>query len=251
MLCQQWIYKNILLSQDIHSCAHGFAPSKSIVSNAEPHLNKTALLKMDLRDFFPSIPIEWVINFFSGLGYANNVSYYLASLCCLDNSLSQGSATSPYLSNILLVSLDNRLDKISKTYQLAYTRYADDLTFSGNYIPHAFIHIIENIIESYGLQTNTSKTRLQIKPGQKIVTGISISGSKVSLPRSTKREIKKEFHFIKKYGLLSHISKMKIKDPFYLDVIQGKLSFWLQVEPTDRFALNAFNHIKELKRTSA
>ncbi|MGG5873917.1 retron St85 family RNA-directed DNA polymerase [Pseudomonas peli] len=247
MLCQQWIYQNILLSQGIHSCAHGFAPGKSIVSNAKPHLNKKALLKMDLVNFFPSIPIAWVLNFFSALGYAHNVSYYLASLCCLNGFLAQGASTSPYLSNILLFSLDNRLNKLARAYDLDYTRYADDLIFSGSYIPHNFISIVEKIIEKYGLSPNREKTRLHTNPGQRIVTGVSVSGENLALPRSSKREIKKEFHYIRKHGYLSHIAKRKIKDPFYLDVVQGKIAFWLQIEPNDNFARNAFNYIKELK----
>lgn len=245
--CQSWIYKNILLSQSVHDCAHGFVPGRSIVTNARCHLNKKALLKMDLKDFFPSIPMSWVVNLFSGLGYSNNVSFYLASLSCLDDSLAQGSATSPYLSNILLVGLDRRLNKLAQAYNLSYTRYADDLAFSGEYIPHNFILIIENVITDYGLSPNKSKTKLHLNPGQRIVTGVSVSSDRLTLPRSTRRDIKKEFHYIRKYGVLSHISKSKIRNPFYLDVIEGRLAFWLQVEPENAFALDAIRYIRGIR----
>lgn len=245
--CQSWIYKNILLSQAVHDCAHGFVPGRSIVTNAKCHLNKKALLKMDLKDFFPSIPMSWVVNFFSGLGYSNNVSFYLSSLSCLDDSLAQGSATSPYLSNILLVGLDHRLNKLAQAYGLDYTRYADDLAFSGDYIPHNFISVVEDIVTDYGLTPNVSKTKLHLNPGQRIVTGVSVSGDRLTLPRSMRREIKKEFHYIKKFGLLSHISKSKIRNPFYLDVIEGRLAFWLQVEPGNSFALDAIRYIRGVR----
>jgi RNA-directed DNA polymerase len=245
--CQAWIYKNILLCRDIHDCAHGFVPGRSVVTNARCHLNKKALLKMDLKDFFPSIPMSWVVNFFSDLGYSKSISFYLASLSCLNGSLAQGSATSPYLSNILLVSLDSRLNKLARAYNLSYTRYADDLAFSGDYIPHKFISIVEGVVVDYGLSPNKNKTSLLLNSGQRIVTGVSVSGGRLTLPRSTRRDIRKEFHYIKKYGVLSHISKEKIRNPFYLDVIEGRLSFWLQVEPDSTFALDAIGYIRSVR----
>lgn len=247
LMCQDWIHHNILKRSEVHHCSQGFVEGKSIISNASTHLNRKALLKMDIKDFFPSIPINWVINFFHGLGYSENVSYYLASLCCLDDSLPQGAATSPYLSNILLFSLDNRLERISNSYSLKYTRYADDLTFSGNYIPHSFIKIIEDIITDFGLSANHEKTKLHTKPGQRIVTGISVTGERIALPRSKKRSLRKEVYFIKKFGLLSHLGKLKSKEPNYLESLEGKLGFWLQIEPNCEFARESIEFIRNLK----
>jgi len=236
--CQRWIYKNILLTQKIHDSVHGFAPGRSIISNASCHLSQDVMLKMDLENFFPSIPINWVINYFNKIGYAQNVSFYLASLCCHKSHLNQGSATSPYLTNILLRSLDGRLSKLSKSYNLNYTRYADDMTFTGKYIPHKYIKIVSDIIESYSLKININKTNLLTKPGQRIVTGISVSGNKLTLPRQARREIKKEMYYIEKYGFISHISKMKINNPYYLESLYGKIQFWLQIEPDCDLAFN-------------
>jgi retron-type reverse transcriptase len=234
--CQHWIYENILKKQKIHSCAHAYEKNKSILTNAESHLNKKALLKMDMKNFFPSIPINWVINFFSQLGYANNVSYTLATICCLNSALPQGAPTSPSLSNILLWHFDRRVYNLSNTYNLNYTRYADDLTFSGYYIPHKFILLISSITENCGLSINEKKTKLIIGSKQKIVTGISVKNDVLTLPRKSKRLIKQEIHYIKKYGLISHISKLKIKKTNYLLSLEGKIRFWLQVEPDNIFA---------------
>jgi RNA-directed DNA polymerase len=248
--CQRWIYANILLKQQVHNSAHGFIPGRSIVTNAKGHLGSKVLLKMDLKNFFPSIPINWVINFFSKLGYASNVAYYLASLCCYENCLGQGSATSPYLSNILLKSFDERLLRLSRSYDLHYSRYADDLTFSGNYIPHLYISLVDKVVTQFGLEVNSTKTRLHTKPGQKIVTGISVSGKKLCLPRSSKRDLKKEIYFINKYGYLSFVNKMRINDPFYFDSLFGKLQFLLQIEPDSDFANTAISSMKKLKAIS-
>jgi RNA-directed DNA polymerase len=246
LLSQRWIYHNILLSQKIHIAAHGFAPNRSIISHANNHLSTKCLLKMDLKNFFPSIEINWIINFFNQLGYAKNVSFYLASLCCFEGALGQGAPTSPYLTNILLYSLDNRLLKLSNSYELKYSRYADDLAFSGNYISHRFIHVVANIVEDYGLQINNSKTALHTKPGQRILTGLSVSGEKLTLPRKTKRELRKEIYYITKYGYASHISKKKEKNPFYIDSLQGKFSFWKQVEPENHFVNESLNTIRKV-----
>ncbi len=243
--CQKWIYKNILLTQTIHPSAHGFAKKKSIITNASEHLSSKCLLKMDLKNFFPSIGINWIINLFQSLGYAKNVSFYLASLCCHNQVLSQGSATSPYLTNILLKHLDRRLCALSSTYNLKYTRYADDFTFSGNYIPHKFIAYVSDIVSNFGLRVNGSKTALHTKPGQRIVTGLSVSGPELSIPRKTKRNIKKEIYYIKKYGFLSHAGKMKIRNPFYLESLKGKLNFWHQVEPENIFVIESIEVIKQ------
>ncbi len=245
--CQNWIYKNILINQPVHENAHGFVPGRSIITNAKEHLSKKVLLKMDLKDFFPSIPINWVMNYFMSIGYAKNVAFYLSSLCCYDGHLSQGSSTSPYLTNILLNNLDKRLNSLSRSYELTYTRYADDLTFSGLYIPCSFIEVVNRIVDEYGLTVNTKKTRLHLKPGQRIVTGISVAGESLKIPRKTKRDIRQEIHYIKRYGYLSHISKEKINHPYYLDSIIGKLGFWLQVEPENKFANSARQYLRELQ----
>ena len=247
LMCQTWIYENILKTIPVHFCAHGYREKRSIISNATPHLNKMSILKMDMQNFFPSIPINWVINLFSSLGYPNNISYYLASICCLNNGLPQGASSSPCLSNILLKHLDNRLYKLSKKYSLSYTRYADDITLSGYYIPYKIIDIITDIITDTGLSVNNEKTKLIIGDKQKIITGISVKSENLSLPRATKRNIKQEIHYIKQYGLISHISKLKIKNPYYLHSLEGKLRFWLQIEPNNIFAMESLVFIMKLK----
>ncbi len=245
--CQEWIYREILLKRPVHISAHGFVPRRSIFTNAAKHLNKKNLLKIDIKDFFPSIPISWVINLFIEIGYSNSVSFYLASICCLNGFLAQGSATSPYLSNILLFGLDNRLEKLSSRHDLVYTRYADDITFSGDYISTSFLKYTQEIIEDYGFVLNSEKTILSRKPGKRIVTGLSVSGSRLKVPREFKRELRSEIFLIKKYGLPSHLSKNKVKDPNYLDVLIGKLNFWHQVEPKNSFTREAIEYIKKIK----
>jgi RNA-directed DNA polymerase len=249
LLAQRWILKNILDSVEIHDCAHGFRRNRSIKSNANVHLKTNNLLKMDLKDFFPSVKISWVINVFSELGYAPNVAYFLASLCCRDGVLAQGAATSPALSNIIMRSLDNRLARLAKRCNLQYSRYADDITFSGKKIHFKLIILVEKIVFMYGLNINHEKTRLKHEHGARIVTGVAINDGHLSVPGKFKRALKNEIYFIRRFGLLSHMSNQKIHRPNYLQSLLGKIGFWLYIEPTNEYAISARELIVKLMKS--
>ncbi|MCQ2159478.1 MAG: reverse transcriptase family protein [Bacteroidales bacterium] len=233
---QLWIYHNILKKLKTHGCAHGFIPNRSIITNVQTHLPNRILLKIDLKDFFSTIRIEWIIQVFKSLGYEHHVAFYLASLCCCNGSLPQGAPTSPVLSNLTSIHLDRRLFRLAKKYHLAYTRYADDIAFSGNTIPVKFIEYVKSIIEDCGLEVNNNKVRLYNENGSKILTGICLSNGEARLPREKRRELEKELHYIEKFGLDGHIRHSKIKDAHYLESLIGRVGFWLQVEPDNLYA---------------
>lgn len=237
--CQSWIYENILTKVKIHYSAHGFTFNKSIISNSKVHVGQNHFLKIDLKDFFPSITINQVITVFKSLGYTHKVSFYLASICCYGDVLPQGAPTSPMLSNIVARSLDNRLMRYSKKFNLKYTRYADDLAFSGESIQVKHIEYITKIVNTCGFSVNEKKTFLQQEKHKRIITGISIAEDVIKVPREYKRKLKLEIHCIRKHGLLGHIRKHKIKNPDYLLSIIGKIHFWLSVEPDNLFARQA------------
>lgn len=246
--CQKWIYKNILLKLPTHSSAQAYKKKHSIIGNATQHVGKNTLLKIDIFNFFSEIPINWVVKMFLNIGYSKNISYALASLCCFNGVLPQGAVTSPCLSNILLYSLDERLSKLAKYFDLTYSRYADDMVFSGNNISPTIINYIEDIITSYGFSLNENKTQLLKLGKRKIVTGIDISGNKMTLPRKTRRQIKQAMYFIKKYGLISHIGNEKIKNPNYILSLEGKIRFWLQIDPENNEANSLLKDILIIKQ---
>lgn len=233
---QTWIYKNILLRAKVHGCAHGFVSKRSILTNAKIHSHQKCLLKMDLKDFFPSIPKEWVIQLFNSLGYEGQISYFLASLCCFENALPQGSPASPAISNIVAMHLDRRLYRLAKHFDLHYSRYADDIAFSGESIPSLFITYASDIITDCGFKVNDSKIRLYGEHGNKIITGISLATGVPRIPRDYRRRLEKELHYIDKYGLKGHVAHNKIRDPRYLESLIGRVGFWLMVEPDNAYA---------------
>ena len=233
---QTWIYDNILTNRKTHFCANGFVHGHSILTNAQMHENCKMLLKMDISDFFGSIPQSYVINFFrKELGYNLNVSWILSSICTLNGSLPQGAPTSPVLSNLISTSLDRRLYRLSKYYGLTYSRYADDLAFSGNDIPTAFIRYVEGITKDCNLEINRSKTRLYGQGGSKIIAGISLANGKPRVPREYRHKLRQELHYVRKYGLEGHMKHNKIRRANYPESLLGKINFWLYIEPENVF----------------
>ena len=243
MMVQKWIYKNILIGKRVHYSAHGFNFNKSIITNAKMHIGHKAFLKIDLKDFFPSIPINWIINYFKQQGYPPKIAFYMASLCTLDDSLPQGAPTSPILSNILFYNLDKTLYKFSKKNNLIYTRYADDLIFSGDYISLKFRNFVIFLIKKYGFKVNSKKTSLKINAGQNIVTGVLVKDS-IFVPKKYKRKLRQEMFFINKFGILSHIASSNIRDPNYIYSLMGRINFVLSVEPDNKEFIEYQNKIK-------
>lgn len=245
---QHWIKENILDRQAVHYSAHGFIKNKSIISNARVHCSSSEILKIDLKDFFPSINLNRVIGVFRRMGYSKNVSFYLGALCTLDGKLVQGAPTSPVLSNIICVPMDYRIRKLTEKLGYKYTRYADDMTISGEKIGGALYAYLAKIIEDCGFEIKQSKTRFLKTKNAKTITGVRVQDGRMFIPNEMKRRIRHEMHFIFKYGLDSHLSKVKNKDPKYLQKLLGKLSFWLQVEPMNEYATESkLKIVKEMK----
>ena len=246
MSVQQWIYKNILLrTTNFQPQAKGFVPGLSILDNAIPHLKRSQVLKMDIKDFFPSIGINRIIRIFKKLGYHHKLAYVLAALCCHHSHLPQGAPTSPILSNIVMRHLDRRLDGLSKRFNLTYTRYADDLTFSGEYIPLKFIEYVQLIIENGGFIVNLGKTKLLQKNAKKIITGVSITSGIPTIPKELKRRLRQEAFYIHKYGYNQHIKHCKHNiDPAYKLRLLGKFSYWNSIERNNE---NVKTLVKQLK----
>ncbi|HEV8378597.1 MAG TPA: reverse transcriptase family protein, partial [Tepidisphaeraceae bacterium] len=122
---QRQILRRVLGGLKPHPCATGFSRGHSIVSNALPHVGKAALVRMDLKDFFPSTPARRVKEFFEAIGWSTEAANLLTRLCTYQEALPQGAPTSPKLSNLLNQRLDARLSRLAEVLNASYTRYAD------------------------------------------------------------------------------------------------------------------------------
>ncbi|WP_128332164.1 reverse transcriptase domain-containing protein [Apibacter sp. HY039] len=248
---QKKIYEKILIHARVHSAAKGFCISTSIVHNAREHLHAKDLLKVDIRNFFPSIHQSRVVAIFRNLGYEYTLAYQLAYLCCLNGKLPQGSPASPALSNLALLRLDSKLSEIAGNRQFIYTRYADDLSFSGNILSkNELLAEISKTVQEEKLILNKKKTRFITGAKRKIITGISISSGKLTIPKSKKREIRKVIYYIKTRGISKHLLHINSKDAedWYLEKILGYLSFWRAVEPENAYVLQSVKYIQSLRK---
>ncbi|MBL0139153.1 MAG: RNA-directed DNA polymerase [Bacteroidetes bacterium] len=143
---QNWILENILEQVKVSSFAKAYRKRINIIENVKFHKNQPKVFTVDIKDFFPSITTSSVENIFLKLGYSKILSNLLAKLCTLNNSLPQGAPTSPYLSNIFFKSADDNIINYCVKNEIKYTRYADDLSFSGNFDENELLKIIEESV---------------------------------------------------------------------------------------------------------
>ena len=242
---QRWILENILYKVKSEPSATGFMPTKSIILNAIPHLRKKYILKMDIKDFFPSITFRKVRSIFLELGYNLKISNALANICTFQNQLPQGAPTSPYLANLICRQMDKRILGLCNIFKLSYTRYADDITISGNSKVYWIKHDVEKIVNSYQFSLNNEKT-IFLNPGdRKRVTGIIVN-EKLSVPRSITRKLRQEIFFIKKFGIDGHLKMIKFDGlrEEYIAHLYGVASYIKMVELNKGiFFINQLNSI--------
>lgn len=181
-IIQRWILENILYKLSTSINATGFIQNKSILDNAKPHVGKKCLINLDLKDFFPNIKFNSVYSLFNKIGYSKHISMILANLCTYNGVLPQGAPTSPCISNLLCKRLDKRLSTFSNNNNFTYTRYADDMSFSGEKKILKYLPLIKKIVESEGFKFNSKKERILFGHNQQSVTGLIIN-EKISVPK--------------------------------------------------------------------
>lgn len=228
---QKWILRNILNKMEVSNFATGFEKNKSIKNNAQIHLNQECIINIDIADFFPSIDMQKVYKIFRKAGYSKSVAYCLALICIDDNKLPQGAPTSPKLANIYCKRLDCRINGLCKKYNARYSRYADDITISGNKNIKNCLEIVNNIIQEEGFTLNNKKTRIQKKGQRQEVTGLNLNSGKVTIPKKYKRELEQEIYYCKKFGVSSHLEHIQVRKAFYKEHLYGKAYFINMIEP--------------------
>jgi RNA-directed DNA polymerase len=185
---QRQILDDLLQQVRLNSHAEGFRKKRSIATNARRHIGKEIVIKMDAKNFFPSITFERVLGMFTSLGYPRQVSLLLTRLTIHNGRLPIGAPTSPAISNIICRRLDKRFSKLGEKMGFNYSRYADDLTISSN--NRNIIRIIpffKEIMRDEGFEINESKMRILRSGGRQKVTGIVVNKK----PNIDKREIRK------------------------------------------------------------
>ena len=242
--------------------AMGFTDGRSVVTNASVHLGMDYILNLDLKDFFPSIHQArvWKRLQVPPFKFNQPIANLLAGLCCMKESrddengnkkdvyvLPQGAPTSPIITNMVCDKLDYYLSRLAKRFNMNYTRYADDITFSSmRYVfskKGKFMLELERIIKEQGFTINEAKTRLQKRGDRQEVTGIIVS-DKLNVTQKYVRDIRNILYMWDRYGYNVAYGKFFLKykeekghvkkgNPDLINVIDGKLMYLKMVKGVD------------------
>jgi RNA-directed DNA polymerase len=230
---QRWILREILDAMPVHDACHGFTAGRSVLSNAALHVGQTAVLGLDLKDFFASVAARRVFGMFQLAGYRRSVAHLLSGLCTnvvpdmvwaamppardprlvgprfwlgrqlATPHLPQGAPTSPALANLLAFRLDRRLHGLAGAFGFRYSRYADDLTFSGSLALRAQRNLLEQLVAEIardeGFTLNAGKSRLRTAASRQSVCGVVVN-VRPNLARSEYDQLRAILHNARRDG---------------------------------------------------
>jgi hypothetical protein len=225
---QRRILRDILDAVPVHGCAHGFVAGRSCLSSAHVHAGEAVVVAADLKDFFLTTPLRRVHGMFRSLGYPWAVARLLTGLCAASTPpsvfstlpesrrhdwltrkayesphLPQGAPTSPALANLAARQLDVRLHGLAGSFHANYTRYADDLAFSGDEQfarrIGSFLAAVADIARDEGYRLNERKTRIMRRAGRQRVTGLVVNDH-LNVARADYDRLKATLHNCAKNG---------------------------------------------------
>ena len=261
---QRWVLREIVNKIPPHTGVHGFVAHRSIQSFAEPHTGRDWVLRLDLKDFFPSITAGRVLGIFRSAGYRSDVAELLCGLTTNATPihvlaerehrhdsifvarlraphLPQGAPTSPALANLAAYGLDVRMTALANQFGARYTRYADDLAFSGD--DHAMprgassyssrvevdrlIEIAHAIVADEGFTVNPAKTRVRRSHQRQVLTGMVVN-QHLNLHRRDLDRLRAELHEAVTKG---PARANRHDHPQYRSHLQGRVGFVQATNP--------------------
>ena len=238
---QHQITEVLILPRSISRYAKAYYPGSCTLRNAKPHVGQPVVLKLDILHFFDSIRYSNVKDLvFPSEIYAEPLRILLTMLCYHKDALPQGAPSSSAITNVIMAEFDEVVGRRCDHQGIRYTRYCDDMTFSGDFDPDAVITFVREELKKRGFLLNDQKTRIQRRGTRQSVTGIVIN-EKLSIPADYRRKLRQELHFVQKYGAGDHLHRTGSDTPeeIYLQQLLGKVNYVLQVSPRDQFFLRA------------
>ena len=231
-----------------YACA--YVRGRNVLDNARVHVGNKKILKMDIQNFFDSVTAEKVYAVFKDMGLDRAATGLITELCTYEGSLPQGAPTSPHIANLVMCEFDETVGRLCNKEKINYTRYCDDMTFSGDFDEIALARKIEGLLYYRGFVVNSSKTKSFDKSRSQQVTGVTVN-SKPSLSRAKRREIRSEVYYCCKYGVDSRVmEKSGMTDSGkYFNSLLGRIAFALQINPKDNEMKKCFEDIKKLKKS--
>lgn len=214
-----------------HACAHGYISKRSTVTNAKPHCGAPKVLHADIQDFFPTISISRLVALFLHLGLHPTVADLLAKFSTIDDKLPLGLNASPLFANLICLDLDDKMLTLASSNKAVYSRYADDLTFSGAGSLPTKLEISNNLMEE-GFILAERKFFVSKLGQSHFVTGLSITDPKrPHVPKKYKRRLRQELYYAERFGLRDHIARAGyLSIPSGVNKIDGSLRYLSGVE---------------------
>lgn len=247
---QYWLMHNVFKHLPIHPASHAYVEGKSVLDNAKLHRHNQYFLKLDLKDFFPSISYydlapkikEWHTKANPDWDYDKEAEHLICQACFyLNNKLAIGYPCSPTISNIVMFDFDKDVTEVisdtEKFGKVIYTRYADDLIFSTNKsgaskeLLSEITKLIQNS-KSPKIQINDKKTKLSSSSaGSASVTGLKVcQNGHITIHRNQKDHTRLLLSLYRKKGLsdkeveslLGHLAYIRHVDPSFYTKLHQK-----------------------------
>jgi hypothetical protein len=210
---------------------HGFLKKRSTRTNAEKHLSANVLLHADIKGFFDAITTEQVMNALVAEGTTVPIADILSKGCTIDGLLRQGTRCSPTIANLVCLGMDQSFLRLARSHNCVYTRYADDLTFSGGQVPSD--DSVREILGNCGFELRDDQCYRQYKGRSQYVTGLTVADpTRPRLPKRLKHRLRLVMYYIEKHGLTDHWKRVGVDDAIREEAwLSGMLRYAGSIEP--------------------
>jgi RNA-directed DNA polymerase len=196
-IIQSWFGHHLARAITLPDNVYGFVPGKSARDGAMQHCGARWVISSDIENFFQTTSAAIVEKSLFSLGYDEYASRLITGLCTLNGNLAQGSPASPVISNLVFRELDQKLIAWSDIQGIRYTRYADDLVFSGKEaIPPSLLDEVKSLVESNGWKLSEKKTLVAEAPKRRKVYGLLVDGEEPRLTKGYRRRVRAIRHLI-------------------------------------------------------
>jgi hypothetical protein len=254
---QRRLLRHIVQPIAVHESAHGCVPGRSVRTAVTPHAGSTVVIRFDLEAFFASIPAGRVWGLFRTAGLPEAVAHTLTGLVTTTvphavwravpvsrdidvhrrlgqrlatAHLPQGAPTSPAVANLIAFSLDRRLAGLATAFGAQYTRYVDDLTFSGGPSLRAarsrFAELVGQIVREEGFRCNERKTVVLGSSGRQQVLG-AVVNDHPTLPRRERDNLRALLHNCAVHGWRTQARDVEN----FRDHLLGQISWANSLDP--------------------
>ena len=247
---QRRILHRCLYKLPVSEYATAYCKGRGPADNASPHTGKDYIIKLDISDFFGSINDDAVYMVMKQLKLTPRATSLLTHLCVHNGVLPQGAPTSPYLANLVMKHFDRRIGSWCAERNISYTRYSDDMTFSGrrgDLLASGLTGRVRNMLYSMGFELNSKKTVFAVCSQRQTVTG-AVVNEKVNVPSELRRKLRQEVYYCTRFGIEDHLARCGSSEApkEYISGLLGRLSYALQLRPDDEGLRSGFEKIKAM-----